>query len=1147
VADEDCASGQLCTAGVCGEPLISDAGDSTGGAELTVCTPDGCVAPYEVEFGGSRAGVETFQTVVIRSIGSRALELRNLELLSASTEFRSDPQGQVDLVLQPGEEQAVRISHVAADGTADRAQLEIISNARSSRVLVELTTEYKGVPSLHVSADPRTSTNQVTELDFGQVQLGTTEARTIYVKNVDPVIDGSILTVEEVAVDPATSASFSVALGTPVPANLNQYDALCATDANCRAAPGDTCDTALGVCRDATDRLRDLLAITVTFSAVAPGAIEERLQILSNDAGRPARIRTIILRARATVRELDVSPDPVDFTGSFVGYTARRRVTLSNVGTADLTVSNLSLVGGTSYGLDLAGLGRALPVVVAPNAQATFEVLYTPPDAARHVDQLRIESDDGRAPQQLISIVGTASVPPAVELSVSRIDFGDVHVASGASREVVIRNVGGSELLVPSVATTSTIPFAVDVVGLPSRIAAGDSARFTVAYRPRVASFPMTETGVVEVVTNDPARQPSTTITLTGRGIAPRATLFPPGPLNFNTLASNPSSPAIYVGQQVPAQVVIFNSGSGPLTLAAVAIQNDVRGTFSALPASALPVEIAQGQSLAVDVAYVAPLAGTDGADLVLSTNDGYLVGGTARLSLLGSAELCPALPGTVGAWSVVERRCTLACGVDRWDLDGDLARPGSNGCEYACTFRGPTDLPDAAFVDSDCDGLDGQLGQAVFVSPSGNDGADGLVPARAKRTIGAAIAAAQSSGRYVLVGAGTYTSQTVVLADDVDVYGGYDPLTWARSSASISEIAHDGAASGGSLIAVRGSGLTRETILAQLRIRTPDAQVGQVSNYGVHCAACPGLRIIGSSVRAGTAGAGVAGAVGAVGASGEVGRPGGSGSCSGAAQAGGAAGASVCGRTGGSGGAGGNRGSNAGAPGTLGVVNTAFGGGGRGGDPGRPGVDASDGASGSNGVDAPGGSGGAVTGDLWTSASGSPGSAGEHGHGGGGGGGGGGQGCFPCSDAGGNGGGGGGGGGCAGGGGSGGSGGGGSFGVFLLASAGAQITDSTIASGSGGAGGPGGVAGPGGLGGARGLGGTGCPSDIGRGGNGGNGGLGGNGGAGGGGAGGPSYAVFREPAGVILTGSSLMPGAGGVGGVSSGAAGTSGASAPTN
>lgn len=69
----------------------------------------------------------------------------------------------------------------------------------------------------------------------------------------------------------------------------------------------------------------------------------------------------------------------------------------------------------------------------------------------------------------------------------------------------------------------------------------------------------------------------------------------------------------------------------------------------------------------------------------------------------------------------------------------------------------GAPDLPDLSFIDSNCDGIDGTEANAIFVSPSGDDGATGTKD-RPKRQIQAAVDTVKAGvGRYVLVAAGTY------------------------------------------------------------------------------------------------------------------------------------------------------------------------------------------------------------------------------------------------------------------------------------------------------------------------------------------------------------------------------------------------------
>ena len=495
---------------------------------------------------------------------------------------------------------------------------------------------------------------------------------------------------------------------------------------------------------------------------------------------------------------------------------------------------------------------------------------------------------------------------------------------------------------------------------------------------------------------------------------------------------------------------------------------------------------------------------------------------------------------GTCGAGT-----CEFAgCKPGYWNLDGDL----SNGCEYQCTKISDTDEPDDGFVDANCDGIDGDVSNAIFVAKTGSDSNPGTMAAP-MATINGALAKAYVQGKkHVYVSTGEYVGR-VTLQNGISIYGGYSAADGWKRSASYVVTIRATAIANNRMSAVEGSNITSATILDRLTIRSDNVTSAGVSNYGLHCSNCGGLWLKNSSVESGHAGPGTDGPSGSNGASGGRGGDGTEGHEDRNVSApGGLGGTSSCGRTGGNGGAGGYK-SASGGTGGQGAGGTPGGLGGQGNkDPGGDGGRGSDGAAGSPGANGAGGNGGSVSAGFWVGSNGTAGTTGTHGNGGGGGGGGGGQNCTLFCIAGtGNGGGGGGAGGCAGTGGGGGTAGGGSFGVFLVNSSGATLSNNTIKSGNGGNGGRGGTGGSGGAGGAGGAGATRKPSEVGRGGNGGNGGNGGRGGHGGGGAGGPSFAVYRYNTTVNLAGNVLQHGNGGAGGSSSGYPGAPGVVGTTN
>jgi Calx-beta domain len=437
----------------------------------------------------------------------------------------------------------------------------------------------------------------------------------------------------------------------------------------------------------------------------------------------------------------------------------------------------------------------------------------------------------------------------------------------------------------------------------------------------------------------------------------------------------------------------------------------------------------------------------------------------------------------------------------------------------------GAPDAPDLSFVDSNCDGIDGDASHAIFVAPTGADSNPGT-EAQPMQTVQAAVNAAAPQGDDVYVAAGVYNEGSgLVLQNGVNIYGGYAAGTWSRSAANVVTIEGN------------GRGLMANGVTATM-------QLVDILGTTAPSGSAEGMSVTGSTlnlqsvhVSVGDGASRSAGATGTTGAAGGNGSNGFAGACDSQVSAsGGSGGFSAAGHPGGAGGQGGYSGAN-GTSGAAGVSGTPGGFGGPSGDPGGSGGSGAHGSNGGLGADGSPGTGGAIVGDQWLSAAGAAGATGSAGNGGGGGGGGGGQNGFFVIDGTGNGGGGGGGGGAGGFGGQGGTGGGSSIGVFSSGSTVTLSNGSTINAGNGGNGGDGANGGAGGSGGNGGIGGFVCTGEVGLGGNGGGGGAGGTGGGGGGGAGGASYGVLQIGGSTVtLNDTTITVGSAGSGGFGGGA-----------
>ncbi len=484
--------------------------------------------------------------------------------------------------------------------------------------------------------------------------------------------------------------------------------------------------------------------------------------------------------------------------------------------------------------------------------------------------------------------------------------------------------------------------------------------------------------------------------------------------------------------------------------------------------------------------------------------------------------------------------QCAFTCNPGFFDLDTDPA----NGCEYQCTFTSAVDLPDVAFIDANCDGMDGEVTNGVFVSVTGDDTNPGTREDPVFSIQEGLRKAVAQNKRDVYVSGGTYAGPLVLSSvRGVNVAGGYLPGTsrWSRSGSTSTAII-----GGNPAMLVADAGSADAGVLVQFfTIRGDNATARDAlgrggSAYGARVVNSLQVRLELLNIVAGNGFSGSSGIAGSTAANGGDGMNGVAGLLNDdsvfpylcgqtnprppASQGG----SSSCGRSGGAGGRPGyygnvSPGQTVSGGGGTGVIGTSGGLGGvnEAGSSvsaamnGSPGVTGTTGADGSAALQL-----GSFGDGLYTPSSGGVALNGAHGNGGGGGGGGGG-GCQYVSILGltacrcwtwGSVGGAGGGGGCGGTGGDPGRSGGGSFGLSIANS---QVSSrqTTVRSGNGGGGGSGGQGGQGGLGGQGGTSpyAANAQYTAGRGGSGGRGGNGGPGGHGGAGSGGPSIALLRD------------------------------------
>ena len=255
---------------------------------------------------------------------------------------------------------------------------------------------------------------------------------------------------------------------------------------------------------------------------------------------------------------------------------------------------------------------------------------------------------------------------------------------------------------------------------------------------------------------------------------------------------------------------------------------------------------------------------------------------------------------------------CRMECGPGYSDVN---ANP-NDGCE--CFYVGAVDLPDG--IDQNCDGVDGEVDNSVFVAKNGLDANPGTIDAP-MLTLGAAIAKAKSSAlRDVYVATGVY-AENVLLAPGVNVYGGYSADFTFRDVVLYETVIFGKTPSGdakGAVTAIDIKNLgAKTTTLDGFTVYGYDNKVASGNTYGVYVKDSDGsLKVTNNHIIAGDGGKGQPGDKGTDAPNGEPGldgkaakdvgnscggtsgnaggKPGGN-TCGGVNVGGGAGGSSVC------------------------------------------------------------------------------------------------------------------------------------------------------------------------------------------------------------------------------------------------------------
>ncbi|WP_440069376.1 choice-of-anchor D domain-containing protein [Tenacibaculum discolor] len=276
--------------------------------------------------------------------------------------------------------------------------------------------------------------------------------------------------------------------------------------------------------------------ITVVFEPTNVGEKTASFEVTTN-----AGVKAIALSGKATATPISViefSESPVSFGNVEVGKDLSKNITVSNTGNADLEITNVNIIGGSSSSsFTVIGGTSSLIRTIAPGDTYTFEVKFTPSSQGFASGSIKFfnNSSDNEASLPMNG-TGTAPAQPAIAFSETGLSFGDVTVGNSSNDlTFAIQNNGQGSLEVSNIRMSglNSSDFTLVNVSAPQTIAPnGGVYEVTARFTPQSEGQ---KQAMIVVESNDPTK-PSYAIMINGTGLqAATGTIVNIPDANFKT------------------------------------------------------------------------------------------------------------------------------------------------------------------------------------------------------------------------------------------------------------------------------------------------------------------------------------------------------------------------------------------------------------------------------------------------------------------------------------------------------------------------------------------------------------------------------------------------------------------------------------
>jgi hypothetical protein len=249
------------------------------------------------------------------------------------------------------------------------------------------------------------------------------------------------------------------------------------------------------------------LSYSVTFAPQATGSVTGNLAITSNAVN--STLNVPLSGTGSTGGQLTASPASLNFGSVQTGSHTALSETLSNSGTAALTISQIAPTGA-GYGFT----GINPPVTLSPGQSFTFNVTFAPVSTGSVNGSLAVASNAANSSLSVpLTGTGSAVTPGQLAVTPATMNFGNVNVGSSRTQTASLAASNGPVTV--SSANITAGEFSVSGVSFPLSLVSGQNVSFNVTFAPQASG---TASANLAFVSN--AANGSVSESFTGSGVS---------------------------------------------------------------------------------------------------------------------------------------------------------------------------------------------------------------------------------------------------------------------------------------------------------------------------------------------------------------------------------------------------------------------------------------------------------------------------------------------------------------------------------------------------------------------------------------------------------------------------------------------------